>query len=97
MNDQLVILEALPNHSPADVKPLRGKEYRELVEVRIKAGKIQYRPLGHREANGGIIILLVGAVEKGGKFQPATVLDTALERLRLIRSGRATTCEHDIS
>ncbi len=63
-------------------RPLTGKlkGYENLVEIRVKSSNIQYRPIGCYGPKRGEFTILIGAVEKGDKFEPRNALDTAYAR-----------------
>lgn len=67
-----------------------------LLELRRESGNVQFRPICCYGPERGEVALLVGAVEKGGKFVPASACSTAQDRkARLTEKGR--TCDHDFS
>jgi hypothetical protein len=60
-----------------------------LLELRIKKNNIQYRPIACYGKERHTVILLFGAIEKGGKFEPLSACDTALRRkTEIIQPGR---------
>ena len=71
---------------------LRGED--PIMEVRVKLGKEQYRPLGYLGPKADQFTLLVGAKEKSGRFDPPDAPTTAKSRVRRIEKGEANTCEH---
>ena len=50
-----------------------------LGEIRFKVKRVQYRPLGFFGPEANQFTLLVGAIEKGGKIQPASACTSALK------------------
>jgi hypothetical protein len=88
-------LEATPKLGMPYAKVLTGP-CAGLIELRITAHNVQYRPLvcygpGRRE-----VTLLVGAIEKGGGFEPQSACEIGLARKAQI-AERGRTCEHDFS
>lgn len=66
-----------------------------LIELRVRGDdKIQYRPLCCLGPGNNQVTILVGAIEKGGKFVPLSACSTAQQRkTEIARKGR--TCEHN--
>lgn len=96
INARIRLLELTDELRFPDVRILRG-ECRGLFELRVKADNVQYRPLGYYGPGRGEVTLLIGAVERGGHFEPPSACRTALDRQALIADGRGSTCEHDFS
>jgi hypothetical protein len=70
------------------VRTLKG-ECDGLFELRIKYKNIQYRPLGCYGPGKNQVTLLMGAIEKGGKFDPLSACKTALLRkVKIHETGR---------
>lgn len=69
-------------------------ECKGLIEIRVKVERVQYRPLAFAGPEQGQLTLLVGAREKGKKFEPRNACDTAHQRIAAIQAGRATINEH---
>jgi hypothetical protein len=62
----------------------------------VRVANTQYRPLFCHGPGPGDLTLLVGALEKGDRFEPQSAPETALRRKADINiKGR--TCEHDFS
>jgi len=58
-----------------------------LLEVRVRDSRVQYRPLGCYGPGNHEVTLLIGAVEKGNKFEPRTACAIALTRKYAIQGG----------
>lgn len=63
-----------------------------LVEIRFECSNVEYRPLGFFGPNYTFIIVFF-AIEKGGRFEPATACKTALYRKRIIQEMGGHSCE----
>lgn len=88
-------LEAMERLWEPHVKMLKGPG-KGLLELRIKINKIQYRPLGYYGPARGQVTLLLGAIEKGNRFEPKNACQTALNHKSFIESGFASTCPHEL-
>ena len=68
------------------------------IELTIRVKGVEYRPIGWYGPDRHQITLLVGAIEKGGDFEPRNVCVTALNHKNLILTapGRYTV-DHDFS
>lgn len=64
-----------------------------LGEIRFEAGNVQHRPLGFRTDFTFTIVLC--AIEKGGKFEPANACTKGLERKSEIQTNGKRSCPHD--
>lgn len=65
------------------------------MELRINSHGVQYRPLCCYGPDQKGVTILVGAIEKGGRFEPRSACVVAqAHRSRLKESERL--CEHDI-
>lgn len=53
-------------------------------EIRVGFDNIQYRPLGCFGPKDGEFTLLIGATEKGGRFEPVHAIKTAEKRRSLV-------------
>ena len=73
---------------------LSGKKWRELGEIRFKVDK-QYRILGFFGPGRAEFTMLVGSSKKGKNYDPRNALDTALDRMREVKSDgrRGRVCE----
>lgn len=92
---RITYLETERAFDPLYVKVLHGP-CSGLLELRIVYQGNQYRPLCSYGPGTGDITLLMGAIEKGGRFEPRSACSTALARKAKLREpGR--TCEHDFS
>jgi len=69
--------------------------FKDILELRIKSGGVQYRPLGCYGAQRRVFILLIGAVEKGGKI-PTGAGTSAIKRRKRVLEGWPT-CEHEFA
>jgi hypothetical protein len=57
---------------------------------------MQYRPLGCHGPGDREITLLIGAIERGGRFEPQSACAIGFARKAQIHE-RGRTCEHDFS
>ncbi len=93
INALLRRLEVVERLEMPEVRMLHG-ECDGLMELRREAGNVQYRPICCYDPGRGDVTLLTGAVERGGRFVPASACATAQSRrARLTERGR--TCDHD--
>jgi hypothetical protein len=67
------------------------KGYSDLYEIIVFSGRIQYRPIGCYGPNQKEFTILIGAIEKGDKFEPRNAPDTAYARSKLIGKEEHTT------
>lgn len=69
--------------------------YRDLGKLRFKANNTQHRPIGYFGPEKGDFTLLIWATEKGDKWKPPNVRDTALARMNEVKanSTRAHECD----
>lgn len=58
--------------------------YTDLYEIRVVFNNIQYRPIGGFGPKSGEFTILIGAIEKGDKFEPKNALNIANKRSKLI-------------
>jgi hypothetical protein len=58
--------------------------YTDLYEIRVVFNNIQYRPIGCFGPKSGEFTILIGAIEKGDKFEPKNALNIANKRSKLI-------------
>ena len=79
INTRIQYLEVLENLRRPYTAMLKG-ECDGLFELRIKHNKIQYRPLACHGPGKSQVTLLVGAIEKGGRFDPPSACTTAQDR-----------------
>lgn len=88
-------LEIVERLDVPEVRMLHG-ECDGLMELRRTAGNLQYRPICCYGPGRGEVTLLAGATERGGRFVPSSMCETArARRARLTEEGR--TREHDFS
>lgn len=73
-------------HEP-QAKKLKGVE--DVYEIRFKAGNIQYRPLGWFGPGERDFTILVWAYKKQNVYTPAEAINTAENRGKLLRKGKA--------
>ena len=70
----------------------------QLIELIIKVGNVQYRPIGWYGPEDRTVTLLLGAIERGNDFEPRNACEQAVNRKRLILADRRKyTVEHDYS
>jgi hypothetical protein len=73
-----------------------GQECEGLFELRIKAGGVEYRPLGYYPSGTRrVFVILIGATERGGALVPRGVCSQAFHRIGQLKRAEASTCEHD--
>lgn len=89
---RLEVMEQLPVKL---FKPIPGAG-RGLWEIRVRVESVQYRPLCFRGPGRKEITILVGAREKGNKFDPLSAPSTAQIRMSEVSNGRSI-CDHDFS
>jgi hypothetical protein len=68
----------------------------DILEIRVKSGNVQYRPLGCYGPNRRVFTIVIGAIEKGGKL-PAGAGASAIERRRRVLEEGWPTCEHEFA
>jgi hypothetical protein len=64
------------------------KGYDEIWEIRILSGNVQYRPLGVFALGEKVFSLLIGAIEKGGRFEPKNAPKMAEKRRSLFLENK---------
>lgn len=79
----------------AQMKKLTGEKG--IFELRLRSNRIQYRPLvcygpGRRE-----VTVLIGAIEKGGQFEPRDAQRIARTRKAIIERDSTRTREHELN
>jgi Phage derived protein Gp49-like (DUF891) len=82
--DRMGGLRDQPQHRWNGTRTKQLTGYEGLVEVRFKAAKVQYRPIGFFGPGRMEFTLLVGAIEKGGEFIPKNAPDVAQERKAIV-------------
>ncbi|MFT4036837.1 MAG: type II toxin-antitoxin system RelE/ParE family toxin [Thermomicrobiales bacterium] len=93
INALLRRLEVMESLRMPEVRMLHG-ECDKLMELRREVGNVQYRPICAYGPASAEVTLLIGAIEKGDRFVPKSVCDTAQQRrARMGEKGR--TREHD--
>ncbi len=99
MNERIRHLEQLDQGQWGNlIKPLRGADCQGLLELRLRAGGVQYRPLACYGPASGQITILVGATERGDQLVPASACRTAQQRCAVIEKGQsAHVVPHDFS
>lgn len=91
---RLKYLEAVKIWKKYLVTKLSG--HKNLYEIRIVCNNIQYRPIGCKGPKEGEFTILVGAIERGGKFEPKKALVIANNRSKLInKKGYIIEYEYD--
>ena len=73
-------LEVTEHWRRPEFDALHGKKYRGIAELRFKADKIQYRPLGCHGPERRQFTLLIGCEKKGPIYRPASARETAVAR-----------------
>ena len=74
--------------------PCKGEQ---LIELIAKIDKVQFRPIGWYGPEPREVTLLVGAIEKGGRFEPRNACHMAIQRKGLVKSNRRHGRDHDFS
>lgn len=77
-----------------EFKRLSGDRHKGLGEIRFKDGGVQQRLIGMNGLRESEYTFLIGCTEKDRKYDPSSALDTAVERRKLLETGRASTSEH---
>lgn len=80
------------HREPQYIKQLVG--YDGIYEIRIVFAGDQYRPLGCYGTHQDEFVLLIGAVERGNRFEPRDAPDLAVRRRHIILSDRSRICDH---
>ncbi len=76
---------------------LSGK-YSNLIEIKIEANNVQYRPLAFYGPERWQITILFPAEERSDRFEPPGACDTALRRrIEVQAEPEKRTCAHDYS
>jgi len=83
INIRLKYLQTQQVWGRPDTAKLKGK-FKEIHEIRVKWQRNQYRPLGFFGPNNDDFTVLVGATEKGSKFEPKTAPEMADDRRKLV-------------
>ena len=70
-----------------------------LLEIKLRVGRVQYRPLACYGPGQREVTLLFGAEERGGKLKPTSACSRALKRRELVLADtqRRRVCDHDFS
>jgi hypothetical protein len=69
--------------------------FKDIWELRVKSGNVQYRPLGFYGPQRKVFTLVIGTIEKVGKI-PAGDGHSAIERRARVLEGWPT-CEHEFA
>lgn len=97
INNRLDLMRKLPQLQMPYAR-VRVAEGDGLIEIRVKAEKVQHRPLAFYGPYQGDVTLLVGAIEKNDRLMPPDACATALRRKRQAQTDPARfTCDHDSS
>lgn len=97
INTMVGLLEVTERLVRPDVGWLR-RECDGLLELRVKSGPVQYRPIGCQLLGERIVILLAGATERDRRLEPLNVCETAFRRMDLVLTNlERYSCEHDLS
>jgi hypothetical protein len=87
-------LEVLKDWAMPEFRPLRGRKFKGLGELRFKTEKRNHRVIGFA-ANNTDYILLIGCFHKEA-YTPRDALETAIKRKILVESGEGRMCEHKV-
>lgn len=85
-------LEVISEWKPPYVVKLTG--YADLYEIRVIHSNKQYRLIGCYGPGKREFTILVGAIEKEGKYNPPSVFETAERRIKLILKNEGYTYEY---
>ena len=97
INTVIAHLEASPRTEWGDyIKGLSEGECAGLLEIRVTFNNIQYRPLACYGPGRQEVTILLGAIERGDRFEPRSACRTAQANRRLI-TEKGRTVEHDVS
>ena len=88
-------LEVLKDWAMPEFRLLRGKNFKDLGELRFKTEKKQHRIIGFASKEDEYI-LLIGCFHKDNVYNPRDALETAIKRKRLVKSGEGRICEHKV-
>ncbi len=80
------IMEVTQTFSDYDWKQRR--ENRDIYEIRLFFERVQYRPLAFKGPASGEITLLMGAIEKSGRLQTKSAVETAAKRMNKCNQDR---------
>ena len=99
MDTFLKILAKKVEWTRPDIKPLKGRPYRGLTELRWPSGKIQHRIIGVRLGDVGNqrqYLMLLGCTHKNNVYDPPDALDSAAKNKKKIDAGEATSSEYQL-
>jgi hypothetical protein len=68
----------------------------DILELRVKSGNVQYRPLGFHGPGQRVFTLVIGTIEKGGKIPAGDGASAIQRRNRVLKEGWPT-CEHEFA
>jgi len=88
-------LEVLKNWTMPEFRPLRGKNFKGLGELRFRIEKKHHRVIGFASKQDEYV-LLIGCFHKGDVYNPRDALETAIKRKKLVESGEGRICEHKV-
>lgn len=96
LTTRLVYLEAFPIEQwpTSHVKMLQGKECKSLLEIRVKSGNVQLRPLFMHGPQRGESTILVGATKKMNISTPRKPCKVAQRRRTNLESGTGSNIRH---
>jgi hypothetical protein len=83
INTRIEFLETVEQLEMPDARQLTGI-CDGLVELRVRSGNVQYRPLCYYGPERWAVTILAGAIEKGSKFEPSSACAIALKRKALM-------------
>jgi hypothetical protein len=85
-DDQLVMLAKIENWQMPEYRPLRGKPFKGLSEIRFNVEKRKYRVIGLSRPIPKEYLLLIGCFHKES-YEPHNALETAIRRKTEIETG----------
>ena len=77
------------------VKPLSGKPWKNLYELRWKSDGVPHR-IGGYFASPDEFVMLIGFTHNSKKYDPPGTLDTILQRRRQLQNGEASLSEYKV-
>lgn len=91
---QLALLRNVQTLQRPAVGDMKSRECRNLIEIRVKQNRQQFRILAYYGPLRRQVTLLIGAREKGGQLEPREACSIALRRIDDIATGRGSVREH---
>jgi len=86
-------LRAEPRLGRPHVKKIKG--HKDVFEIVVFAGGVQYRPLGSYGPHEGEFTIVMGAIEHNDSIRPPDAFATAERHIKSLKAGTLRTCNHD--